>query len=260
MAGFASAIGTTGGSRTYPARGVHGRLVEEIGRRIVGDGLAPGTPLPREVELMTEFQASRTAIREAIKVLAAKGLIEVRQKRGMRVRPQDGWNLLDPDVLAWYAASTPSAPLIAQMIELRLMIEPATARLAAERRPEKELADLAAAYAAMQAAFDDIPSFLTADLAFHHAIFRAAHNPFVERLGVIVAVILELSFRLQQRSTLVSATALALHGEVLAGIRAGDAVAAETAMRAIVEAARGDLDVALDAAADDEPLAWASGG
>lgn len=228
-------------SRTYPTRGVHGHLVEVIGQRIVGADLAPGTALPREAELMHEFQASRTAVREAIKVLAAKGLVESRQKLGMRIRAQDDWNLLDPDVLAWYAASSPSAGLVAQMVELRQMIEPAAARLAAERRSPDELAAIEAAFAAMQAGLDDIVAYYRADLAFHRAIFRASGNPFVDRLGAIVAVILEVSFRLQRRSLIPASAGLALHAPVLDAIRQGDAPAAERAMQAIIEAAREEL-------------------
>ena len=231
-------------SRTYPTRGVHGRLVEVIGQRIVGDALAPGTDLPREVELMDEFQASRTAVREAIKVLAAKGLVESRQKRGMRVRAQDEWNLLDPDVLAWYAASSPSPELVGQMVELRRMIEPAAARLAAERRSEGELAAIEAAFAQMQAGLDDFTAYYRADLAFHRALFRASGNPFIDRLGAIVAVILEVSFRLQRRSLIPASAGLALHAPVLAAIRDGDPAAAEAAMLAIIEAAGVELRTA----------------
>ena len=231
-------------SRTYPIRGVHGRLVEVIGQRIVGDALAPGTDLPREVELMDEFGASRTAVREAIKVLAAKGLVESRQKRGMRVRAQDEWNLLDPDVLAWYAASSPSAELVAQMVELRRMVEPAAARLAAERRSANQFCDIAAAFAAMQAGLDDFTAYYQADLAFHRAVFRASGNPFVDRLGAIVAVILEVSFRLQRRSLIPASAGLALHAPVLEAIRAQDQEQAEAAMLAIIDAAAVELETA----------------
>ena len=232
-------------SRTYPTRGVHGRLVEVIGQRIVGDALAPGTDLPREVELMDEFGASRTAVREAIKVLAAKGLVESRQRRGMRVRAQDDWNLLDPDVLAWYAASGPSAGLVAQMVELRRMIEPAAARLAAERRSAGELLQIEAAFAAMQAALDDDTAYYQADLAFHRAVFRASGNPFVDRLGAIVAVILEVSFRLQRRSLIPAAAGLALHAPVLEAISTQNPARAEAAMLAIIDGAADELRLAI---------------
>lgn len=152
--------------RSYPRHGVHGRLVEAIGRLIIGGGPAAGAVLPREVELMDEFGTSRAAVREAIKVLAAKGLVETRQRRGMRIRALEEWNLLDPDVLAWCAASGPAPLLMAQMVELRCLIEPRAARLAAGRRTAAELGALEAAHAQMVATFADAVAYNLADFAF----------------------------------------------------------------------------------------------
>ena len=221
---------------------MHGRLVEQIGRRILGGELAPGAMLPREAELVQELGISRTAVREAIKVLAAKGLVESRQKLGMRVRPERAWNLLDPDVLAWQAASGPSPELIEHLVELRRMIEPAAARLAATRRSAEQLQALASALADMTAAVDDPLAYYRADLAFHRAVFAASGNPFVDRLGAIVSAVLEVSFRLQRRSLIPMAVGLAMHERVLDAVRARDADAAERAMDEIIEEARIELE------------------
>ena len=237
-----SALAAGDASRVYPTRGVHGRLVEQIGRRILGGELAPGAMLPREAELVQELGISRTAVREAIKVLAAKGLVESRQKLGMRVRPERAWNLLDPDVLAWQAASGPSPELTAHLVELRRMIEPAAARLAATRRSAEQLQALASALADMTAAVDDPLAYYRADLAFHRAVFAASGNPFVDRLGAIVSAVLEVSFRLQRRSLIPMAVGLAMHERVLAAVRARDADAAERAMDEIIEEARIELE------------------
>ena len=228
---------------------MHGRLVEQIGRRILGGELAPGAMLPREAELVQELGISRTAVREAIKVLAAKGLVESRQKLGMRVRPERAWNLLDPDVLAWQAASGPSPELTAHLVELRRMIEPAAARLAATRRSAEQLQALASALADMTAAVDDPLAYYRADLAFHRAVFAASGNPFVDRLGAIVSAVLEVSFRLQRRSLIPMAVGLAMHERVLAAVRARDADAAERAMDEIIEEARIELEQGTGAAA-----------
>ncbi len=229
-------------SRVYPTRGVHGRLVEQIGRRILGGELAPGTMLPREAELVQELGISRTAVREAIKVLAAKGLIESRQKLGMRVRPERAWNLLDPDVLAWQAASGPSPELIGHLVELRQMIEPTTARLAAMRRSAEDLAALETALAGMHAAIDDPLAYYHADLAFHRAVFAASGNPFVDCLGAIVSAVLEVTFRLQRRSLIPMSVGLALHDRVFEAVRAGDAEGAQRAMLDIIEGAKTELE------------------
>src|ERR1041384_698122 len=87
--------------RTYPRRGLHGAVVHDIGVRIVRGDLQPGDPLPTEEELGSQLAVSRTVLREAVKVLAAKRLVDSRPKTGTRVLDRSDWNLLDPDVLAW---------------------------------------------------------------------------------------------------------------------------------------------------------------
>ena len=231
-------------ARIYPARGVHGRIVEQIGRRILSGELAPGAMLPREAELVQELGISRTVVREAIKVLAAKGLVEARQRLGMRVRPEAAWNLLDPDVLAWQAAAGPSPALTAHLVELRRLIEPATARLAAARRTESQLQAIEAAVQGMRAATDEPLAYYRADLAFHRAVFAASGNPFVDRLGAIVSAVLEVSFRLQQRSLIPVTLGLALHERVLLAIRDRDPHAAGRAMEDIIDEARLELEQA----------------
>ena len=245
----ASALAAGDTTRVYRARGVHGRLVEQIGRRILGGELAPGAMLPREAELGHELGTSRTAVREAIKVLAAKGLVESRQRLGMRVRPEAAWNLLDPDVLAWQAVSGPSPELTAHLVELRRMIEPAAARLAAMRRSADQLQALAATLSDMTAAVEDPLAYYRADLAFHRAVFAASGNPFVDRLGAIVSAVLEVSFRLQQRSLIPVTLGLAMHERVLDAVQARDADAAERAMNEIIEEARIELEQATGAPA-----------
>jgi GntR family transcriptional regulator, galactonate operon transcriptional repressor len=232
-------------SHRYPHRNLHGRIVHMLGRRILRGDIQPGDAL----QAGSAMTASRTALREAIKVLAAKGLVESRQKLGMRVRPERAWNLLDPDVLAWQAASGPSPELTAHLVELRRMIEPAAARLAATRRSAEQLQALESALADMTAAVDDPLAYYRADLDFHRAVFAASGNPFVDRLGAIVSAVLEVSFRLQRRSLIPMAVGLAMHERVLAAVRAHDADAAERAMDEIIEEARIELEQGTGAAA-----------
>src|ERR687885_155517 len=152
--------------RTYPRRGLHGAVVHEIGVRIVRGELEPGDTLP-ENGLLDEPGVSRTVLREAIKVLAAKRLVESRPKTGTRVRPRRDWNLLDPDVLAWQIEAGPDADFLGQALELRRMIEPAAARLAAERATDGQIAALRRAYKGMAAAGDALDAFMEPDLRFH---------------------------------------------------------------------------------------------
>src|SRR5438128_7743542 len=119
----------------YPDRSLHDRVVHAIGRKILGGELPPGALLPAEPEL----GASRTVLREAIKVLAAKGLVEARPKIGTRVRPRDAWNLLDPDVLSWQREGTAPVAFLRKLTEVRRIVEPAAAELAGERATARDV-------------------------------------------------------------------------------------------------------------------------
>src|SRR5919204_5787244 len=139
--------GQTGRSRLagtgtgYPRGGLHGQIVHAIGRRILSGKIRPGELLA----IPAELPASRTVLREAIKVLAAKGLVQSRPKTGTRVRPRQAWNLLDPDVLAWQQDGAGSPSLLRALTEVRRFIEPAAAELAAVRADTRDLAELARA-------------------------------------------------------------------------------------------------------------------
>src|SRR5213594_3545034 len=135
----------------YPEQSLHGRVVHAIGRRILSGDLRPGDLLPAEPDL----GASRTVVREAVKVLAAKGLVESRPKTGTRVRSRDAWNLLDPDVLAWQqdgADGDGTESLLRKMTEVRRIIEPAAAELAAARADARDVAALERALKEMEQA------------------------------------------------------------------------------------------------------------
>ena len=170
---------------TYPQRGVHGQTVNEIGRRILAGDLGPGTVLAVE-ELEREYSASRTVIREALRVLAAKGLVDARPKRGTFVRPRDDWSLLDPDVLRWQFEKDTGTAFLDNLAEVRAIVEPAGARLAATRRTDQDLAELAdslAASALPEATPEDV---VAADIAFHRALLFATHNELLQRMEIVI--------------------------------------------------------------------------
>ncbi len=132
---------------TTALRGLHGQTVETIGSRIVRGRYAPGSSLPPE-ELEQEFGISKTVLREALRVLAAKGLVDARQKRGTVVRPRSSWSLLDADLLRWQGGE-PDAAFLDNLAEVRGIVEPAGARLAASRRDDDDLDAMRAALQAM---------------------------------------------------------------------------------------------------------------
>lgn len=181
-------------------RGLQGRLIDALGEAIVSGRFEPGNVLPREPELMAEYQVSRSSLREALKVLAAKGLIEMRQKLGTHVRRQDLWNVFDADVLAWHQRQGRGEPMLRDLIELRQVIEPAAARLAAGRATMSDLGALERSVEAMRLGAADAAAYAAADVEFHMAIFAASHNVLFARLAHMVADFLRISFQIQQQA------------------------------------------------------------
>jgi DNA-binding FadR family transcriptional regulator len=231
--------------RTYPRRGLHGAIVHDIGVRILRGELQPGDPLPTEEELGGEPGVSRTVLREAVKVLAAKRLVESRPKTGTRVLPRREWNLIDPDVLAWRLEADPDEQFFTDVIELRRIVEPQAAALAASRATEEECRELGESFEAMRHALeeDDPDAYLTADIRFHSIVLEACHNELLEQM----ATMLRATFRaLFIRTSATRAQALPLHAAVLEAIRNGNAAAAEDAVRALV----GDTAASLAAMKD----------
>ena len=228
-------------TRRSPAAGIHGTIVLAIGEDIVRGAIKPGERLPREAALIERFRASRTAIREAMKVLTAKGLVRARQRAGTKVRPRAEWDLLDADVLSWHDPDTISDTLVGDLVELRQFLEPKAARLAAERATEDDLEAMQAAQERMARATADPADFYAADLALHLAVFAGCHNLLIQRLSGIVETVLTLSFRLQKPGLTDLREAVEAHGRVIEMIRFRDRAGAERAMRAVIGRAKVEL-------------------
>lgn len=184
-------------------------------------------------------------MREVIKVLAAKGLVESKQKVGTRVRPRSDWNLLDPDVLAWQLESGSDLEGFAQMTELRLLIEPAAARMAAERATDSEVEALAASYRLMAAAGSNHDAYLVADLDFHQTILAACHNEMIQQLGSILRELFRMTFSFSARIPDAAARALGLHERILIAIETKDAKGAESAMTSLIEQTAAEVEESL---------------
>jgi DNA-binding FadR family transcriptional regulator len=178
---------------------------------------------------------SRTVVREAIKVLAAKGLVESRPKVGTRVRPRRDWNLLDPDVLAWQIEAGPDAAFLGQALELRRMIEPAPARLAAERATDAEIAALYEANEAMTAAGDDLDAFMEPDLRFHSLLLEACRNELLEHMSEIFTAVLRTIFAYSSRSSRSYPRAARRHRAIVKAIEARDPDGAELAVLRLID-------------------------
>jgi GntR family transcriptional regulator, galactonate operon transcriptional repressor len=227
---------------TYPRRGLHGEVVHTIGLQIVGGLIQPGDPLPPEDELTSNLAVSRTVLREAVRVLAAKGLVEARPKIGTRVRARSEWNILDPDVLSWRAEATNDRKLYEDTTEVRLAIEPVAARLAALRASADETAGIAEAYEAMEAGVDDQDAYLAADLRFHALILAACHNELLGHLGGVLRGVLRKTFEFTTTPATSRRRALPLHAAIIDAIRDRDGDAAETAARILIADTIADLE------------------
>ena len=152
-------------------------VADRIGRGIAAGRYGPGSPLPIESRLAEELDVGRTSVREGIKMLAAKGLVETRTRRGTEVQPVAHWNLFDPDVMLWaVSAAGTAAPFLNDLVELRRIVEPSAAELAATRATRLEAAELLAAADEMGRHPGDDPSALDADLEFHRRLAASSHN------------------------------------------------------------------------------------
>ena len=224
----------------YPERARHAQVVHGLGARIVRGGLAPGDVVPTEDELVSEFGVGRSALREGVKVLAGKGLLESRTSAGTRVRPRESWNLLDPDVLTWRFSPDPGPEDIRALASLRVALEPGAARLAAESATREQRGEIAAGMARLWATVDDPDAFIEADLAFHRAVFAAADNDLLLYIHDVISVAFSAIRPLHNHSVGHNRETLPNHERVALAIRRGHHLKAEAAMREIVEVARDD--------------------
>jgi DNA-binding FadR family transcriptional regulator len=225
---------------------VHDFLANKLGSEIVGGVHPPGTLFPNENDLRARFGVSRTALREALRVLTAKGLIVSRTKVGTRVRPKADWNMLDPDVLAWHLQAALSEEFVTDLFELRQMVEPQAAALAAKSCDDTTLNNIEAAYADMVRHQDGSGDLIAADLRFHQAILEATGNNFIGALGDLIHTALVGSFQLGWESaSFMQLDRLLQHRAVLDAIRDRDPEQAHAHMAALLRDSVDDVKRAL---------------
>ncbi|MGO4700632.1 FadR/GntR family transcriptional regulator [Dyella sp. 2RAB6] len=221
-------------------RNLYGHVMQEIGQRIVSGKVQPGEVLPREETLAESLNVSRTALREAMKVLSAKGLIESRAGVGARVQEERYWNQLDADVLAWRCASMPTDDFIDKLVEMREVIEPAAAAAAARRRTEAQLAEIQSAYEAMDTA-QTLDAWADADLRFHEAVLQATGNELLSSLFAVIDTALGTFFVLSARNASNFKYSLPHHQKVLEAIRRKQPKLAHAAMLAMIADSQANL-------------------
>ncbi|MFF9478272.1 FadR/GntR family transcriptional regulator [Streptomyces sp. NPDC014733] len=227
------------GRRTASSRGrgLHGQLVQQLGQMIVSGDLGADRPLVPE-EIGQRFEVSRTVVRESLRVLEAKGLVSARPNVGTRVRPVSDWNLLDPDIIEWRAYGPQRDAQRRELCELRWTIEPLAARLAAGQGREdvqQRLADMVdvMGHAAAQG---DTMNFARADTEFHALLLQLAGNRMLDHLSGIVSSALHVSGGTSGGCERPAETSVGQHMRIVDAIAAGDAAAAESAVRQLLAA------------------------
>ena len=222
---------------------IHQQVARDLGIDILSGRLQPGQSFGGEIEQAETLGISRTAYREAIRILAAKGLLESRPKAGTRITPRAQWNLLDPDILAWMFTGEPDERFIRDLFELRGLIEPSASALAARRRTHQQAEDMAAALAAMKRHGLATPEGREADQRFHGLILAAADNEPLTSLTSSVSAAVTWTTRFKQRKKGLARDPYAEHLAVYRAIAAGDPEAARGAMEELLRLALLDMDL-----------------
>lgn len=228
-----------------PGRRLHGALAHKLGTDILAGVFAPGDVLPGEVAFSEELEVSRSAYREAIQVLTAKGLVASRPKAGTRVLPRERWNWLDPDVLGWAFTGEPDAEFVRSLFELRAIVEPSAARLAAFRRDKSHLKAMKDALAAMRSETLTTEAGRAADREFHHAILQATGNAALLALSASIGAAVNLTTQYKQRARALPRNPIPDHARVYEAIASQDGEAAVQAMHELLELAFDDTHNAM---------------
>ena len=226
-------------ARRAPLR-LHGTIARDLGIGIVSGLHKPGDILSGEVASSERLSVSRTAYREAVRILAAKGLVESRPKVGTKVSTRDAWQLLDPDVLAWAFDSEPDLELLNSLFELRDIIESEAAALAAVRRTEAQLKIMRNALERMAHFTIATEAGRAADQEFHSALLKATENPYIISLTMGVNAAVNTTNMFKQRERPLERDPVPDHLQVLDAIAAKDAAKAKRKMSELIRLARAD--------------------
>ncbi len=225
------------------------QIADYLGKAIIGGVYGAHNPIPSEAILCDQLQVSRSAAREAVKSLAAKGLLSSRARQGIRVLPESEWNLFDADILGWIRDSNPSLELLREFTQLRIAVEPEAARLAALSQDASAIESIGHALGRMKEAESGRDDPMESDIAFHLSILNASQNRFYAHLGKIIDTTLRVSIRYTNMLSGVNAAAYVEHKRIY------DAIAANKPDRAKRESTRlveGALQLINEALADQK--------
>ena len=229
-------------------KSMHAQIVRDLGMRIVSGDLKPGDKLPAEASLCADYQVSRPVLREATRVLVAKGLVVSRQRAGAIVQPKRDWHLLDPDVLYWLIQSKPQPEFVETLLTVRHIFEPAVAALAAQVATDADLQGIADAFAGMETATTP-EALLEPDLAFHRRIAEATGNDLLAYIANMLSLALRESIKLSSQRPNAHALSLPRHKAILTALQNHDPLAARQATLVQLSQTREDLSAMLESVA-----------
>jgi len=226
---------------------LHDRITRDLALNIIRGNLEVGNNTLTETDLSQRMKVSRTALRESVKVLAAKGLIEVRPKIGLSIRPRDDWNILDPKLLGWLCEAGMNELLVRDLCEVRLLIEPAAAELASLRGNAEEVKRIVECYLQMADSVRNPDVHDPLDLQFHTLILNASHNALIRQMNAMIAETLRAILNVTKPlSEVFMEKSVKLHGEVAFAIQGRDSKAARLSMEKIVKQAAKDIGRSLN--------------
>src|ERR1700722_3604741 len=218
------------------------RLVSAIGREIASGVWKPEQTLPTEPELAHRFGAGRNAVREAVKILAAKGFVRTERRAGTIVRQESCWNLLDAEVLGWMLSALANRDhLLDELSELRSVVEPAVAALAANHASAMEKLRISEAFAQMEKLPDELQKAIDADIAFHELLFEATHNRLIVALVPAFSLLLRANFEISIRAGKPASRNLKEHRQIAEAISRRDPEEARRATRKLLKKNTTDL-------------------
>ncbi|MGH6745145.1 DNA-binding FadR family transcriptional regulator [Novosphingobium sp. PhB57] len=219
---------------TQPTRAIHDRIAHDLAIAIVGGRYQPGEMLPGEERYSAEQGVSRTAYREAVRVLSAKGLVYSRTKSGTRINERLRWNILDLDVLAWMFEAGPTPEFLRDIFELRTVVEPAAAQFAAMRRDGQDISRMGHALEEMRRFGLQTSEGRAADQSFHNLILMATRNEALINLATSVTAVVAWTTRFARDERKESRDPMPDHDAVFDAILRGDPEDARLKMLALI--------------------------
>lgn len=220
----------------------HTLIARDLGIEIVTGGHLPGSIIPGEIDIASQRGVSRSVVREALRMLSAKGLVESRPKSGTRVRERAQWNLLDPDLLAWMFEGEPPASFVRSLFQLRMIVEPAAAEMAALSRTDAQLQRMGTALTGMVTHGLDTPTGQAADQTFHNIILEATDNELLVSLSGSIGAAVRWTTIFKFRGSRRPRDSMRQHRRLYDAIAARDAAAARDATIVLLQQAHEDTE------------------